>query len=95
MRVKRGVRGAPYSFHFLSLITPRPNRCTGACLLHKIPRVVVAENTTFMGEEQLLSSRGVQVVVLDLGEAKAMMGGFVAANPALWHEDIGVAGSAD
>ena len=32
--------------------------CSGAILLYGIPRVVVGENSTFMGEEQLLRSRG-------------------------------------
>jgi len=64
--------------------------CTGAILLYKIPRVVVGENTTFMGGEDLLRDRGVDVVVLDDPECVQMMTEFIAANPGLWHEDIGV-----
>jgi len=64
--------------------------CTGAILLYKIPRVVVGENTTFMGGENLLRDRGVDVVVLDDPECVQMMTEFIAANPGLWHEDIGV-----
>ena len=64
--------------------------CTGAILLYKIPRVVVGENTTFYGGEDLLRSRGVEVVVLDDAECVAMMTDFIAANPSLWNEDIGV-----
>lgn len=63
--------------------------CTGAILLYGIPRVVVGENTTFYGGEDLLRSRGVDVVVLDDAECIAMMSDFIAANPALWNEDIG------
>lgn len=64
--------------------------CTGAILLYRIPRVVVGENRTFYGGEDLLRSRGVEVVVLDDAECVAMMTEFIAAEPALWNEDIGV-----
>lgn len=64
--------------------------CTGAILLFGIPRVVVGENATFMGEESLLRSRGVRVDVLDDPECIALMRDFIAAKPELWNEDIGV-----
>jgi creatinine deaminase len=64
--------------------------CTGAILLYGIPRVIVGENTTFMGGEDYLRSRGVEVVVLDDPECIEMMSEFIAANPELWNEDIGV-----
>jgi cytosine deaminase len=63
--------------------------CTGAILLYGIPRVVVGENTTFMGGEDYLRSRGVEVVVLDDAECIQMMTDFIATNPELWNEDIG------
>ena len=64
--------------------------CTGAILLYGIPRVIVGENRTFMGGEDLLRSRGVEVVVVDSEECIAMMRDFIAAQPELWNEDIGV-----
>lgn len=64
--------------------------CTGAVLLYGIPRVVIGENQTFLGEEELLRERGVTVVVADSGECVEMMRDFIQANPTLWHEDIGV-----
>ncbi len=64
--------------------------CTGALLLYKIPRVIVGENRTFLGAEDLLRSRGVQVLVVDDAECVAMMTEFIAAEPELWNEDIGV-----
>jgi cytosine/creatinine deaminase len=64
--------------------------CTGAILLYKIPRVVIGENRTFYGGEDLLRARGVEVVVLDDDDCVAMMTEFIAANPSLWNEDIGV-----
>ncbi len=64
--------------------------CTGAILLYKIPRVIVGENHTFYGAEDLLRSRGVDVVVLDDQECVAMMTDFIADSPTLWNEDIGV-----
>jgi cytosine deaminase len=63
--------------------------CTGAILLYKIPRVIIGENRTFYGGEDYLRSRGVEVVVVDDAECKAMMQQFIAANPELWNEDIG------
>lgn len=64
--------------------------CTGAILLYGIPKVVIGENRTFMGEEDLLRSRGVEVVVLDDEACVQMMRDFIAAEPTLWNEDIGV-----
>jgi cytosine deaminase len=63
--------------------------CTGAILLYGIRRVVIGENRTFMGAEDLLRSRGVEVVVLDDPECVALMEEFIAARPDLWNEDIG------
>lgn len=63
--------------------------CTGAILLYKIPRVVVGENRTFLGNEALLRERGVEVIVLDDPECKALMDTFIARYPDIWNEDIG------
>ncbi len=63
--------------------------CTGAILLYGIPRVVMGENRTFVGGEDLLRSRGVEVVNLDSEECKALMDEFIAAHPDIWNEDIG------
>jgi cytosine deaminase len=63
--------------------------CTGAMLLYKIPRVVIGENRTFLGAEDLLRQHGVEVVVLDDAECVQMMTDFIAAHPTLWNEDIG------
>jgi cytosine deaminase len=63
--------------------------CSGAILLYEIPRVVIGENRTFLGVEDHLRSRGVEVVVLDDPECMAMMKDFIAAHPELWNEDIG------
>ncbi len=63
--------------------------CTGAILLYGIPRVVIGENRTFMGEEDLLRQRGVTVEVLQDDTCIRLMSQFIAANPKLWNEDIG------
>ncbi|MCY1293120.1 tRNA-specific adenosine deaminase [compost metagenome] len=63
--------------------------CSGAILLYGIPRVVVGENRTFMGEEELLRSRGVQVEVLQDERCIELMRTFIARSPQLWNEDIG------
>lgn len=64
--------------------------CSGAILLYGIPKVIVGENRTFMGEEDLLRSRGVAVEVLQDATCIALMRDFIAAKPTLWNEDIGV-----
>lgn len=63
--------------------------CTGAILLYRIPRVVVGENETFMGEEELLRSRGVIVDVVGDRTCVELMREFIRKNPKLWNEDIG------
>lgn len=64
--------------------------CSGTILLYGIPRVVVAENRTFMGEEEWLRSRGVEVTVVDDDGCYQLMQKFIKEKPALWNEDIGV-----
>lgn len=63
--------------------------CSGAILLYGIPRVVVGEHRSFVGEEALLAERGVEVVVLDDPACVELMATFVAERPELWAEDIG------
>jgi len=69
-------------------LSPCP-MCTGAILLYGIPRVVVGENDSCMGDEDLLRSRGVEVEVVGDERCVALMQGFISANPELWNEDIG------
>lgn len=64
--------------------------CSGAILLYGIPKVVVGENRSFMGEEEWLRSRGVEVEVVDDEACVAMMRDFMQERPELWNEDIGV-----
>lgn len=63
--------------------------CAGAILLYRIPRVVVGENRTFLGDEDLLRSRGVQVEVVQEETCIQIMAQFIAAHPDVWNEDIG------
>jgi cytosine/creatinine deaminase len=64
--------------------------CTGAILLYGIPRVIIGETRTFMGEEELLRARGVSVEVAQNDECVRLMEEFIRQNPQLWNEDIGV-----
>jgi len=64
--------------------------CSGAILLYRIPRVIVGENVTFLGEEDLLRSRGVVVEVLQDSRCIELMKEFIRDKPGLWNEDIGV-----
>ena len=63
--------------------------CSGAILLYGIPRVVIGENRTFLGEEELLRARGVAVEVRQDPRCIEMMTAFIRENPRLWDEDIG------
>jgi cytosine deaminase len=72
-----------------STLSPCP-MCSGAIVLYKIPRVVVGENQTFLGAEDYLRANGVRLEVLQDAECVEMMRSFIANNPALWNEDIGI-----
>ncbi|KAL6305715.1 cytosine deaminase [Sparassis latifolia] len=63
--------------------------CSGAILLYKIPRLVIGENANFVGDEDLLRSRGVEVVVVEDEECKELMSKFINEKPEEWFEDIG------
>lgn len=65
------------------------NMCSGAALLYKIPKVIIGENRTFSGPEEVLRSQGVEVEVLDNQECYIMMQNFIKEKPQLWNEDIG------
>lgn len=83
-------RAAVYQSSTLyTTLSPCP-MCSGAILLYGFPRVIVGENITFQGDEELLRSRGVEVVVLQDERCVQLMRDFIAAQPALWNEDIGI-----
>ncbi|PSN69662.1 cytidine deaminase-like protein [Corynespora cassiicola Philippines] len=63
--------------------------CTGACIMYKVKRVVIGENKTFVGGEDYLRQRGVQVVVLQNQECQDLMKKFIQDKPQDWNEDIG------
>ena len=70
-------------------LSPCP-MCTGAILLYGIPKVVIGENTTFMGAEKLLHGAGVHIEVVQDETCIQMMRDFIASHPELWNEDIGL-----
>ena len=63
--------------------------CSGSILLYGIPKIVIGENKTFIGEEELLKSRGVEVIVVNDSECYNLMTKFIQEKPELWNEDIG------
>ena len=69
-------------------LSPCP-MCTGAILLYGIPKVIIGENSTFLGSEALLKDNGVEVSVLNNEECIEMMQRFIEEHPKLWNEDIG------
>lgn len=64
--------------------------CTGTALLHRIPRVIIGEHQTFMGAEDLMLERGVEIHVLDDPRCIELMTVFIHDRPDLWNEDIGL-----
>lgn len=70
-------------------LSPCP-MCSGAILLYQIPKVIIGENKTFMGEEKLLVSRKVETIVLQDHRCIQLMEQFILEKPNLWNEDIGV-----
>lgn len=70
-------------------LSPCP-MCTGAILLYGIPKVIIGENKTYLGAEELLKQNGIEVVVLNDIECIQMLEQFIKTNPGLWNEDIGV-----
>ncbi len=70
-------------------LSPCP-MCTGAILLYGIPKVIIGENTTYLGAETLLIQKGVEVIVHNNKECIEMMENFIKTHPGLWNEDIGV-----
>ena len=84
------LKAADYQRSVLySTLSPCP-MCTGAILLYQIPRVVIGENVTLKGSEEVLTANGVAVDVRNDRECIEMMREFIAMNPDLWNEDIGV-----
>lgn len=63
--------------------------CTGTSLLFRIPTVIIGEDRSFMGAEDLFAQAGVKLVVANDHECIEMMQRFIAAHPDLWNEDIG------
>jgi cytosine deaminase len=82
----------PASFYrectIYTTLSPCP-MCSGAIALYRIPRVVIGENRSFMGEEEWLKARGVNLEVLDDSRCLALMKEFMDRHPSLWAEDIG------
>ena len=68
-------------------LSPCP-MCSGTALLYKIPKIIIAENTTFLGAEDWLRQSGVELHVLQDQECIRLMQDFIAAHPVLWSEDI-------
>lgn len=69
-------------------LSPCP-MCSGAILLYEIPKVIIGENQNFLGAENYLKEKGVELVVLQDKECLSMMSSFIERNPQLWNEDIG------
>jgi len=63
--------------------------CSGTILLYGIPKVIIGENKSFLGEEELLKSKGVEVIVVNDEECIDLMAKFIEEKPELWNEDIG------
>ncbi len=82
-------RAADYRRSTLYTTLSPCSMCSGAALLYEIPRIVIGENRTFKGAEELLESLGVELTVVDNAECIELMETFIAEQPELWYEDIG------
>lgn len=83
------LKAADYQRSVLYTTLSPCDMCSGAVLLYGIPKVVIGENATFKGNEAYLQSRGVELVVVDSRECRALMEDFIQENQDLWNEDIG------
>ncbi len=70
-------------------LSPCP-MCSGAIRLYGIPKVVIGENKTFMGDEEILKASDVELIVLQDTTCIDMMTEFIKNNLGLWNEDIGI-----
>jgi len=86
-----GRLAKPLAYEHCTLYTTLSpcSMCSGAILLYKIPHIVIGENKTFTGEEELLKSRGVRLEILQNEACISLMKDFIKNNPRLWNEDIG------
>lgn len=64
--------------------------CSGTAILHKIPRLLIGEHTTFLGREDWLRAEGVELKLMNDPRCIQLMQDFIAARPDLWNEDIGI-----
>ncbi len=62
--------------------------CSGTIVQFKIPRLVINDTVNFGGNEAFLRSHGVEVIDAAHEPSIRQMRDFIAANPALWNEDI-------
>jgi len=83
------LKSADYKRSVLYSTLSPCDMCSGTVLLYGIPRVVIGENQTFKGPEDYVRSRGVELILVDSQECKALMEQFIREKPELWNEDIG------
>ena len=83
------LKAADYKRSILYSTLSPCDMCSGTVLLYGIPRVVIGENKTFKGPEDYMKSRGVELVIVDSPECKALMIQFIREKPEVWNEDIG------
>ena len=63
--------------------------CSGLVRQFRIGTLVVGESRNFQGGVQWLRENGVRVIELDSHECASLLSQYIAANPAVWNEDIG------
>ncbi|AMK16184.1 nucleoside deaminase [Methanobrevibacter olleyae] len=73
-------------------LSPCP-MCSGAIILYNIPKVVIGDNTTLMGAENLLKDNGVELILLNDLRCKELFENFVKDNPGLWERELAKVGN--
>ena len=68
-------------------LSPCP-MCSGAVILYNIPRVVIGENKTLLGAEELLKTNGVEVIILNNSKCRELLEKFIKENPEVWQSEL-------
>ncbi|MDR0913245.1 MAG: nucleoside deaminase [Methanobrevibacter sp.] len=68
-------------------LSPCP-MCSGAFILYNLSRVVIGENSTLMGAEDLLKHNDIEVVNLNMKEPREILDKYIEDNPKQWEEEL-------
>ncbi|MDO5835027.1 MAG: nucleoside deaminase [Methanobacterium sp.] len=82
------IRGTDYQKSTLYTTLSPCTMCSGTIILYNIRRVVIGENTTLIGPEDLLKESGVEVKVLGIDECRELLEQYIEENPDIWEAEL-------